>query len=154
VTRTIEPKEVGWAGACQIARVDRRIGAAGKLTSTWLIGSRPPQELSPKQWLDYEQTRWGIETRNHYPLDVSHREDESRVRQPTAATVLGIFRRIGNAFKQVWAVGRPKRKATARDWIEEHHFDRWQAIRLVTRPVQPPSPPRKSASQPRPAGRK
>jgi hypothetical protein len=83
--------------------------------------------------LDREQGRWGIETRNHYPLDVTHREDESRVRHPNAASVLGIFRRLSNAFKQTWAKGRPKRRATSRDWIEENHFNRWLGIRLFTR---------------------
>ena len=40
VTRAIEPKELGLAGAVQIARVDRRIGAKGKLCQTWLVTSR------------------------------------------------------------------------------------------------------------------
>jgi hypothetical protein len=92
--------------------------------------------MSEAQWLGREQGRWGIETRNHYPLDVTHREDESRVRQPNAATVLGLFRRLSNAFKQTWAHGRPKRRATARDWIEENHFNRWLGIRLFTGPAR------------------
>jgi predicted transposase YbfD/YdcC len=135
VTRTIEPKELGLAGACQIARVDRRIGAKGKLTQTWLVTSRPPRQLSEAQWLSLEQGRWGIENRNHHTLDVTHREDESRVRHPNAASILGIFRRLSNALKQVWARGRPKREATGRDWIEENQFNRWKAIRLLTRPL-------------------
>jgi hypothetical protein len=121
------------AGAVQIARVDRRIGADGKLQSTWLVGSRTPHRLNAAQWLALEQQRWGIENRTHHTLDVTHREDESRVRQPNAATVFGIFRRLSNALKQAWAVGRPKRAATARDWIEENHFNRWNGIRLITR---------------------
>jgi predicted transposase YbfD/YdcC len=133
VTKTIEPKELGWAGALQIARVDRRIGAKGKLNRTWMTTSRAKGQLSEAQWLDFEQRRWGIENRSHHTLDVTHREDESRVRQPNAASVLGIFRRLSNAFKQVWAKGRPKREATSRDWTEENHFDRWKAIRLITR---------------------
>ena len=137
MTRTIEPKELGLAGACQIARVDRRIGARGKLTRTWLVSSRPAGQLSEAQWLDLEQGRWGIENRNHHTLDVTHREDESRVRHPNAALVLGIFRRLSNALKQVWAKGRPKRRATSRDWTEENHFNRWLGIRLFTRPSRP-----------------
>ena len=125
------------AGACQIARVDRRIGARGKLTSTWLVSSRPARQLSEAQWLSREQGRWGIENRNHHTLDVTHREDESRVRHPNAASVLGIFRRLSNALKQVWAKGRPKRAATGRDWIEENQFNRGKAIRLITRTLAP-----------------
>jgi hypothetical protein len=132
VTRTIEPKELGLAGAVQIARVDRRIGAKGPLVSTWLVTSRPPSQLSARQWLKLEQQRWGIENRTHHTLDVTHREDESRVRHDNAASVLGIFRRLSNALKQVWARGRPKRAATSRDWIEENHFNRWRGLRLLT----------------------
>lgn len=134
VAKTIEPKELGLAGALQIARVDRQIGARGKLTRTWMVASLAHAQLSQPQWLDREQGRWGIETRNHYPLDVTHREDESRVRHPNAASVLGIFRRLSNALKQVWARGRPKRRATSRDWTEENHFNRWLGIRFFTHP--------------------
>jgi hypothetical protein len=120
------------AGAIQLARVDRKIGKDGQLTQTWLVASRV---LSDAEWLCLEQQRWGIENRTHHTLDVTHREDESRVKEPNAASVLGIFRRLSNAFKHVWARGRPKREATARDWTEENHFNRWSGIRLVTRPV-------------------
>ena len=123
------------AGALQIARVDRRIGAQGELHQTWLVTSRPPGQLTPAQWLALEQQRWGIENRTHHTLDVTHREDESRVRQPNAASVLGIFRRLSNALKQAWAHGRPLRAATARDWVEENQFNRWRGIRLLTRAV-------------------
>jgi hypothetical protein len=132
VTRTIEPKQLGLAGALQIARIDRRIGAKAKLHRTWLVTSRSEGQLTRKQWLDLEQQRWGIENRTHHTLDVTHREDESRVHQPNAASVLGIFRRLSNAFKQPWAEGRPKREATSRDWVEENHFNRGRAIRLIT----------------------
>jgi hypothetical protein len=115
--------------------VDRRIGAKGKLTSTWLVTSRAQSQLSDAQWLELEPQRWGIEDRTHPPLDVTHREDESRVRHPNAASVLGILRRLSNALKPVWARGRPQRQATSRDWIEENHFNRWHGIHLITRPT-------------------
>lgn len=117
----------------QIARIDRRIGAKGKLRRTWLVSSRSKGQLSEAQWLEAEQQRWGIENRTHHTLDVTHREDESRVRQPNAASILGIFRRVSNALKQAWAKGKPKREATARDWIQENQFNRWNGIRLITR---------------------
>lgn len=148
MARTIEPKELGLAGALQIARVDRRIGADAKLTRTWLVTSLDPRQLTPAQWLDREQGRWGIEIRNHYPLDVTHREDESRVRHPNAASVLGLFRRLSNTFQKLWAGGRPRRQATARDWIEENHFNRWLGIRLFTRPSVSQKWTRKTQSAP------
>ena len=121
------------AGALQIARIDRRIGAKGQLHQTWLVTSRTKDQLDEKQWLGLEQQRWGIENRTHHTLDVTHREDESRVRHPNAASVLGIFRRLSNALKQAWAKERPKRGATSRDWIEENQFNRWRGIRLLMR---------------------
>lgn len=124
------------AGALQIARIDRRIGAKGKLRRTWLAASQSERQLSRKAWLALEQQRWGIENRTHHTLDVTHREDESRVRDPNATSVLGIFRRLSNALKQVWAKGRPKRAATSRDWVEENQFNRWAAIRLITHPIE------------------
>jgi hypothetical protein len=123
------------AGALQIARVDRRIGAQGELHSTWLVTSRAPSQLNAPQWLALEQQRWGIENRTHYPLDVTHREDESRVRHPGATTLLGLFRRLSNTFKQRWTKGRPKRQATSRDWTEANQFNRGWGIRLFTRPI-------------------
>jgi hypothetical protein len=97
------------------------------------VTSRSKPQLDEKQWLALEQQRWGIENRTHHTLDVTHREDESRVRHPNAASVLGIFRRLSNALKQAWAKGRPKRGATSRDWIEENHFNRWRGIHLFMR---------------------
>jgi len=105
------------------------------LTSTWLVASRTSQQLDESEWLRLEQQRWGVENRTHHTLDVTHREDQSRVRQPNAASVLGIFRRLSNAFKQVWAQGRPKRQATSADWIEENLSNRWRGIHLIARPV-------------------
>ena len=133
VAKTIEPKELGLAGALQLARVDRQIGAKGKVNQTWLVSSRASGQLSEAEWLRLEQQRWGIENRTHHTLDVTHREDESRVRQPNAATVLGIFRRLSNALKQVWAKGRPKRAATSRDWVEQNQLNRRNVIYLITR---------------------
>ena len=68
------------------------------------------------------------------------------MRQPKAATVLGIFRRLSNALKQVWAEGRPKRAATGRDWAEENQFKRWLGIELFTR-----RPRRENLTSPTPA---
>ncbi len=118
-----------------MARVDRRIGAKGQLNKTWLVASRSSRQLSEAEWLRLEQKRWGVENQNHHTLDVSYGEDQSRVSQPNATTVLGIFRRLSNAFKQVWAQGRPKREATSRDWMERNAFHCRALIDLITRPV-------------------
>jgi len=117
--------------------VDRRIGAQGRLQQTWLVTSRSARQLCEAGWLGLEQQRWGVENRNHHTLDVSYREDQSRVAQANAATVLGIFRRLSNAFKQVWAQGRPKRQATSLDWLEHNSSHRRALIDLITRRVNP-----------------
>ena len=135
MTRAIEPKQLGLAGAVQIARIDRQIGAKGKLNRTWEVTSRTQVQQDPQQWLAVDQQHWGIENRTHHTLDVTYREDESRVRHHNAASVLGIFGRVSNALKHLWAKGRPKREATSRDWIEENQFNRWKAIRLITNPI-------------------
>jgi hypothetical protein len=135
VTRALEPKQLGLAGAVQIARIDRQIGAKGKLHRTWEVTSRTQVQQNPQQWLAVDQQHWGIENRTHHTLDVTYREDESRVRHHNAASVLGIFGRVSNALKHLWAKGRPKREATSRDWIEENQFNRWKAIRLITHPI-------------------
>ena len=135
MARTIEPKQLGLAGALQIARVDRRIGARGELHRTWLVASRGARQLDEAEWLRLEQQRWGVENRTHHTLDVTYREDQSRVRHPNATAVLGIFRRLSNAFKHVWAIGRPRREATSADWIERNASNRHLAIDLITRPV-------------------
>jgi len=43
-----------------------------------------------------------IESRLHHPLDVSLGEDQSRVRQPNAALVLGMFRRVVVSCALAW----------------------------------------------------
>jgi hypothetical protein len=137
VAKTIEPKELGLAGALQIARVDRRMGARGEVHKTWLVASRGPSQLDEAEWLRLEQQRWGVENRTHHTLDVTYREDQSRVRHANATAVLGIFRRLSNAFKHVWAIGRPRREATSADWIERNVSNRRLVIDLITRPVIP-----------------
>ena len=125
------------AGALQIARVDRSIGAKGTLRHTWLASSLPAEQLSPKLWLALERQRWGIENRTHYVLDVTWQEDQCRVRQHNAVAVLGIFQRIAVALHKAWAKARPARRATTRDWVSEHLGNRWLVLHQITNPVQP-----------------
>ncbi len=82
-----------------------------------------------------EQQRRDVENRTHHTLEVTCREGQSRVRQPNATAVLGLCRRLSNAFKHVWALGRPRREAASADWIERHVAMPRPAIDLITRPV-------------------
>lgn len=73
--------------------------------------------------------------RTHHNLDVTCRKDPSRVRHPNSTAVLGVFRRLSNACKHVWAIGHPRREATSAEWIERPMANRRVAIDLINRPV-------------------
>jgi hypothetical protein len=45
-------------------------------------------------WIKLKRSYWVIESRLHHALDVSLDEDRSRVRNPNAALILGMFRRL------------------------------------------------------------
>jgi hypothetical protein len=60
----------------------------------YLISSLTLEELQAAGWLKLKRDYWIIESRLHHPLDVSLEEDRSRVRNPNAALVLGMFRRV------------------------------------------------------------
>jgi len=87
---------VGFPGARLIARLRRRVRRRGnKSTETvYLISSLTLQELNALGWLKLKRGYWVIESRLHHALDVSLDEDRSRVRNPNAALVLGMFRRL------------------------------------------------------------
>ena len=61
---------------------------------------------------------WVIESRLHHALDVTLREDQSRVRQPNAAFAMSLMRRVVVSFAQVWLAAcrqkNPKSRATTR----------------------------------------
>ena len=66
-----------------------------KSTETvYLISSLTFEELDALGWLKLKRGYWVIESRLHHALDVSLDEDRSRVRNPNAALVLGMFRRL------------------------------------------------------------
>lgn len=90
------PEQVGFPGACLIARLQQRVRRKGrKSTETvYLISSLTLAQLDALGWLKLKRGYWVIESRLHHALDVSLDEDRSRVRQPNAALVLGMFRRL------------------------------------------------------------
>lgn len=52
------------------------------------------EQLQARGLLELKRQYWIIESRLHHCLDVSMREDLSRVRTPQAALVLGMIRRV------------------------------------------------------------
>src|SRR5205814_7731539 len=88
------PAQVGFPGARTIARLKRRIRRRGKKTTetVYLISSLALEELDAMGFLRLKRGYWVIESRLHHALDVTLNEDHSRVRNPNAALVLGMFR--------------------------------------------------------------
>ncbi len=60
----------------------------------YLISSLTLEQLNALGWIKLKRGYWVIESRLHHALDVSLDEDRSRVRNPNAALVLGMFRRL------------------------------------------------------------
>ena len=90
------PEPVGFPGARLIARLQQRVRRHGKKSTetVYLISSLTLEQLDAAGWLKHKRGHWVIESRRHHALDVSLDEDRSRVRQPNAALVLGMFRRL------------------------------------------------------------
>ena len=95
---------MGFPGAQTIARLRRRIRRKGKKTTeiVYLISSLTLEELDAPGFLKLKRGYWVIESRLHHALDVTLREDHSRVRHPRAAFALSLFRRVVVSFAQVW----------------------------------------------------
>ena len=76
----------------------------GKKTTeiAYLISSLTLEQLGAKGFLKLKRGYWVIESRLHHALDVTLSEDRSRVRNPNAALVLCLFRRVVVSFAQAW----------------------------------------------------
>jgi len=91
-----------------------------------LVTSLLPQELNAAQWLQDNRAAWGIESGLHQRLDVSHLDDQCRVRNPQSIWVMGIFRRFSNSLFMHWRTRQKKpRHKTTTDFFSamnaEHH---------------------------------
>jgi hypothetical protein len=119
---------VGFPGAQLIARLKRRVRRNGhKSTETvYLISSLSADQLDAAGWIKLKRGYWIIESRLHHALDVSLDEDRSRVRNPNAALVLGMFRRLVVSVAQTaraqvqtqktrWSVRRYQQRFAHRD---------------------------------------
>ena len=70
---------------------ERREGEQVSVESRYYISSL---ESDASRLLQTTRSQWGIENRVHWVLDVSFREDESRVRTGNAPANLGIIRHM------------------------------------------------------------
>ena len=91
-----------------------------------LVTSLAPHDLQAAQWLHDNRAAWGIESGLHQRLDVSHRDDQCRVRKPKSMRVMGMFRRLSNSLFIHWRSQQKKpRHKTTTDFFTamnaEHH---------------------------------
>ena len=114
------PQRVGFPGVQTIGRLRRRVRRKGQKTTetVYLISSLTLEQMDAAGFLKLKRGYWVIESRLHHALDVTLREDHSRVRNPKAAFALSLFRRVVVSFAQVWLTAcrklNPKSRATTR----------------------------------------
>jgi hypothetical protein len=105
--------------------------------------------LDAAGFLKLKRGYWVIESRLHHALDVTLREDHSRVRQPKAAFALSLFRRVVVSFAQAWLDAcrklNPKSRATTRKFQQRFRRDdggreRLRALLFANSPVSWRSP--------------
>ena len=87
---------MGFPGARLAAQLETRVKRDGKWHQEviYLLSSLTLEELQAQGMLSLKRGYWVIESRLHHCLDITLREDQSRVRNPNAARVLGTIRRV------------------------------------------------------------
>jgi hypothetical protein len=135
VTRSVEPTQLGLAGAAQIGCMHRQLGREAKTEIEYLVTSRPAEALSTEQFLNLDRDYWGIESGLHQRLDCSGFEDRVRVRHKGALHIIGLFSRVGVALFIRWAKKQPVvRERTYPWWREWNSGHRWHMIHQLTQP--------------------
>ena len=107
----VTPSQVGFPGARLAARLETRVKRKGQWSRgvIYLLSSLTLDELQAQGMLWLKRGYWVIESRLHHCLDITLREDQSRVRNPTAARVLGTIRRVVVSLANA-AVDQARRK--------------------------------------------
>jgi hypothetical protein len=121
-----------------------------KTTETvYLISSLTLEQLDAAGFLKLKRGYWVIESKLHHALDVTLREDHSRVRHPKAAFALSLFRRVVVSFALVWLAQcrklNPMSRTTTRQFQQRFRRqdggrDRLHALLFAKCPVSWRSP--------------
>jgi hypothetical protein len=78
-----------------VLRSERTLKKTGltSVESRYYLGSDPPDQYPPKQWLQLIRGHWGgVEIRNHWRRDALLGEDDSRSRKPSLLANLALLR--------------------------------------------------------------
>lgn len=122
-----DPEQVGFPSARQIASVTRMVLRKDKKSkeTVHLISSLDESQASAKELKAISRDYWGIESKLHYRLDNVLDEDRSRVRNPNAALILGMFRRIVVSFAIPWSKKKKKtnKRISTRSFLEHLNAD-------------------------------
>lgn len=127
---------MGFPGAQLAARLETRVQREGKWTRTvvYLLSSFTLDEIQAQGLLTLKRGYWVIESRLHHCLDITMQEDLSRVRDPNAARVLGMIRRVvlslANAFVDAARKANPKTKANTKTFRQRFRASRGGRERL------------------------
>ena len=113
---------MGFPGARLAARLETRVRRKDKWCreEVHLLSSHTLDQLQAQGMLVLKRGYWVVESRLHHCLDITLREDDSRVRTPNAARVLGTIRRVivslANAAVDVARAKNPKTKHNTRTY--------------------------------------
>jgi hypothetical protein len=136
--REVNPASMGFPHVAQVARIDRireLKGGRQEVETIWVITSLTPAQANPARLLELVRQYWSIENGTHYRLDVSAGEDRCRVRNPLAATVLGLLRRAAQAEARAWMRRQPRaRDRTCPTFFAKMNRRLNSVIRLITEP--------------------
>jgi hypothetical protein len=89
-SRAATPEQIYFPFVEQAALSRRRLRQHQPETVA-LVTSLPPKQLNAAQWLADNRSAWDIENGLHLRLDVSHLDDQCRVRLPGAMRVVGML---------------------------------------------------------------
>jgi hypothetical protein len=136
LTRAVEPAQMNFPHAAQIARLERTRDLRNPQSQTevvWLVTSLNAERTCAEQLLQLARAYWGIENGGHGRLDGSAFEDGCRVRHPVAATALGWLRRFVHGQYAAWARRQNRqRDRTQPTFFARNRGDPAAAVRFVT----------------------
>lgn len=121
-----DPEQVGFPAARQIASLTRMVLRKTKekykrsKEIVHLITSLEAQQASGNDLKKIKRDYWGVESQLHYRLDTVLDEDRSRVRNPNAALILGMMRRVVVSFAIPWSKEKQKKnkRTSTRDFLD------------------------------------